>query len=864
MGRTTKFLAPLALTLAGAAGLAGACGGDDTATNAGTQNPTTAGGAAGMGGQSDGGGGSGAAGGSEGGGGSGPVFVLSRPSKSGTIDINGDDSLVAMVNRGDDSVSIFTAGNNERLAKVDVGDEPSSVVFHPNGTTLYVANRAEQSLTVITGAETTTPTAAPFNNDPVGSEPTGIALSPTGKYLAVAEWAEGVVSLWDTATGDLVDAVAVKSPRALAFTNDGDTDDDDELLVVPEFFGAPNDGATDTSGPETSDQGRVGAVHAFALPALTETSAIALAPRPSRMLAATGVSPDQVILDSGSSGGVMASPNQLWALAIAGNKIYLPSISVSADGPPNVGANIQPVVYVADLTRGAEDVSEVGSTNLARLVRDKVFTVNPDKLYLADLVDIGFAEEGVAYVLSRGDDVLQRVVYEPGNGVEIGMDGFPEQIVLSLPFELTTCRVPSGVVIAHDGANAYVNCVYDRDLGVVDLGDQALTATVESWPDPAGAAEISANDGFRFFHTARDRWSRMGYSDCASCHPDGLSDNVTWQFGTGPRQTPSLDGSFSKSDDKQRIFNWTGIFDEIHDFERNTRDTSGGVGAIVSVTSTLFCDTPSETQLSLSSGLGKPSKEVADNQLTICSFAWDDITAWVKTIRPPKALRAFEAADVDAGAQLFAQGKCNYCHGGSGWTVSRLYWVPDGDDGVNNSNAILSFNVPFARPASWPVTWNYDHLGVQIQNQRSPIADDGTGPPEATDIAPQRVSCVIRNVGTFGVQGNTTLTNALELKADGARAQGRGGFNVPSLYGLALSAPYLHHGQARTLVDLFADAAWVDHLKAAEPSFSPDAAEIEQLVAYLLSIDADSDEVPLPPTATFVADGCPATYGTPD
>ena len=29
------------------------------------------------------------------------------------------------------------------------------------------------------------------------------------------------------------------------------------------------------------------------------------------------------------------------------------------------------------------------------------------------------------------------------------------------------------------------------------------------------------------------------------------------------------------------MLNWTGIFDEIHDFELNTRGNSGGVGAIV-------------------------------------------------------------------------------------------------------------------------------------------------------------------------------------------------------------------------------------------------------------------------------------------
>src|SRR6185369_10874731 len=55
-------------------------------------------------------------------------------------------------------------------------------------------------------------------------------------------------------------------------------------------------------------------------------------------------------------------------------------------------------------------------------------------------------------------------------------------------------------------------------------------------------------------------------------------------FARGPRQTVSLDGTFASKDaTDQRIFYWTAIFDEVADFEGNTRGISGGVGAIVSV-----------------------------------------------------------------------------------------------------------------------------------------------------------------------------------------------------------------------------------------------------------------------------------------
>ena len=59
-----------------------------------------------------------------------------------------------------------------------------------------------------------------------------------------------------------------------------------------------------------------------------------------------------------------------------------------------------------------------------------------------------------------------------------------------------------------------------------------------------------------------------GWGSCAACHIDGLTDNVTWYFARGPRQSTSLDGSFdSANGDDQRIFNWTAIFDEVADFD---------------------------------------------------------------------------------------------------------------------------------------------------------------------------------------------------------------------------------------------------------------------------------------------------------
>jgi DNA-binding beta-propeller fold protein YncE len=744
-----------------------------------------------------------------GGGGAPPVYVLPRASKSGAIDVSPDDSLVAMVNPADDSMSVFTTADNTRLSKVPTGDEPSAVVIHPDGTTAFVANRADATVVKITGIDTGSPSVS----DPieVGSEPTGLALSPTGARLFVAEWAEGRVSVIDTAQMAIVDSIDTpRNPRALAVTNSGDEDESDERLIVPEFFGDRVDGG------ETSNTGRTGLVRTYSLADLSEGESITFAP-----------------LDSGfGEPTAMTSPNQLAAVAIAGGKIYVPSISASPAAPIAFNNNVQPVVYVASLESNSEDLSNVGTKNLAALVRDAL-PQGETRFFLADLIDVAMVGDNIAYVLSKGSDVVQRVEYNTATGAQIGST-FNKQIEIgTAPAGAPAgCQVPIGIATNHEGKRAYVNCWVSRRLGVIDLTMQQQTTTVESFNPPQSEEEIAVNRGQRFFFTGRGRWSSEGWSSCGSCHPDGLTDNITWSFGAGPRQSTSLDGSFSKGSGPQlqRIFNWTGIFDEVHDFERNTRGTSGGLGAITTSTmcGTLTSETASAVPGPPNGLLGQPVKEIQDTQANNCTTDWNDIEAYMRTIRAPRALRSVDADAVARGAQLFDDGGCAKCHGGSGWTVSRRFFTPSSTNNLNLLQASFPAQ-PF--PNGFPGAWNEHSFEIALE--------------PGTNIAPLQVACAIRNVLTFGVPGDATATDALENKDSGAVAQGQKGYNVPSLYGLAVGAPYLHHGQAATLQELFSDARWSEHLQAGNQVFVPDAADIDDLVAFLLSIDASAEEKPI-------------------
>ncbi len=789
--------------------------------------------------------------------------VLQKPSRSSTITLSDDGALVAMVNPEDGSLSVFSTADNTRLSRVATGGSPASVVIGLDNKTAFVSNRADGTVVRVSGIDGGSPQVDATIQ--VGSEPIGLALSPTGKQLFVAEFAESRVAVIDTASLAITSTIEVDRPRALMVTNDLDPSDDNETLVVAEYFGR--------AVAEAKDDGRAGFLRLFSLADL-------LNPKSIRFDA----------IDSGFAKGgvatnptVKTSPNQLGAIALANGRAYVTSVSASPEAPARFDNNVFPVVYVADLASTTEVRDGSGTVNLAKKIVDAVpsGTVDKPRFIPGDLADLDFVPESqVAYAVGRAGDVMVRVTF--GSDVEIGSTQ-NKLIDLAGNDTIGKCQGPTGVAIDAAHQRAYVNCWITRRLAIVDLAAQSMASTVEAASLPTDALAASVQRGKRFYFTGRGRWSNAGgngakggegWSSCGSCHPDGLTDNMTWVFAAGPRQTTSQDGSFSHGPgtQKQRILNWTGIFDEHHDFERNTRDVSGGLGAITTAASAADCNQlDKEQQVSLAGigGMQKPLKELADDPAcALCGHKdWDDIENFVKTVQPVKARRAADEAQVARGRQLFIDGGCAKCHGGSGWTVSRRYFAP------SSATMTSLAQSPFTIPSFFPSTWMYnaDASGTkrtQISAQPAIASADATGPAEPAPIAIAEAACTLRNVGTFGVPGDTTKTDELEQRpANGAlvRAQGRGGYNVPSLYGLALGAPYLHHGQAPSLDDLLTNSAWQFHTNAGNANFSltlAGAGKVDDLVAFLLSIDATTPEIAVPTDGATAGsfDACPLQF----
>jgi hypothetical protein len=626
-------------------------------------------------------------------------------------------------------------------------------------------------------------------------------------------------------------------------TNDGDGDDDDESIFVTEFFGQDDpDVDFATLGDAFFDVRRQGVVYRFDSATHTVADPITLA-----AVESTG------FLDSaGNDTGCF--PNQLYAAELNNDRLYVTSVCASPLGPAGGGgANARTKVHgllsVVDVATGTEIVDE--RVLLTRAWQDLYDSqgVPDDATRRFPLIpnDIAFFPgTNIAYITAYGADALFRLEFAAdGSLAEVGA---PIRSFINLADGPNPGRLPVGVAIPNFPRALMAN-ENTRNLSFVDLSVQLTADAIPTAPPPAPGEETEINTGRRFFATGLARWSLNGqaWNSCEGCHPDGLTDNVSWFFPTGPRQSVSLEGSFD-GQGEQRVFNWTAVRDEVSDFELNTRGISGGVGALVHALGPLSVDqriTFDGTQnpgfvstLDSQANLNGSTEQVLFGDLdgvdangdpvVIASVLedWDFITKWIETVEAPAAPRNLDQTDVDDGRVLFQTAGCAGCHGGPNWTISERFYVPD--QTVSGIGGTLD-------------TQTYD-LGT-LPPQLNPHAAAGPAPLREGG----EIKCVLRDVGTYPAAGTDGIApNGVvvsERRQDMVTpAAGVNGFNPPSLLGVGAGAPYFHGGNARTLEEVF-DPAFTPHTRALSAIFSPNAQQVRKLVAFMSSIDDDTPPV---------------------
>lgn len=193
-------------------------------------------------------------------------------------------------------------------------------------------------------------------------------------------------------------------------------------------------------------------------------------------------------------------------------------------------------------------------------------------------------------VLSLGDRpsrqcVLPRAVAtRPSKGTMYvacaGIDAIVEMDTRGLDpsrLELRRFQVPSGPMgVAVDDANglAVVWSQFDPGVTILKLDDPAVVpVSVAVRYTPSASVRQLAEGRKMFHHTDDPRIASDGIA-CASCHPDGREDSLTWATPDGPRQTIMLAGRQTGSSP----YGWAGKFDNLPDYVHETFRRLGGSG----------------------------------------------------------------------------------------------------------------------------------------------------------------------------------------------------------------------------------------------------------------------------------------------
>lgn len=599
-----------------------------------------------------------------------------------------------------DGLGVFDADTGDRLHFVKVGSDPRGVALTPNGSTLLVANMGSGTVSVIDAD-----TLSVSRTVAVGVEPFGIAVDPTGTWAYVSlSGDEGLVQL-RVADGTIERRVRVAGkPRGLAIW----TDRSSRKLFVTHF--APQ---RDPGEPEATLASLRPIVTVLDLPGLTNARQIILPPVESGTLPA-------------------AAPTLMQSAVPRGDRIYLPSFGATPEQP-------------TDLVKRDRPLMQFETTVQALLTVLDARTESPIEGETANLSSPGQPfngpygiafDDGTAFIAMYGNDGVARF--------ELGL-GQPPRVVdrWRSTQDLATGVNPRGIVVDTVRKLAYTVNFSSGNLSVLDYTQNAEVARTPLGPRSADRLTQTARWGKEWFYTTNRVASAANFwIACATCHPDGRSDGVTWAFPQGPRSTPHIAGSPHTTP-----LHFDGDRDELDDFEHTIRDLQGG--------------------FSLVNGPIPP--EVGDPLIPM-DTPWDYITEYVLSgVDAPRAPGSIGGEE--SGRRHFRDLGCTSCHGGPWFTLSRM--------------------------------------------------------PAQPTIVGRQVTDTLRNVGTRTDRDTV----------------GDGAFDPPTLWGVGQTAPYLHDGQAPDLMSVFANPTHLYAGLAVPPREALTAAQLNDLAAFVRSIDSRTPPV---------------------
>ena len=426
-------------------------------------------------------------------------------SVSSTIALTSDDRTLWVVNTDADSVTAIDPSTRATLAEVALGDTPTvdangryeppvkprALAILPDDSKVYVAAQTANKVFVLDAKSRSVVTSIS-----VGAAPVGIVAAPDGAFVYAISHEAAQVTKIDTKKDAVVATLGIgEHPWGASISADG------KLLYVSHLLlGA---------GITTID-----------LKSFTTVQQLALAEQPQDP---TNTVPQGVVRGVYS---VVPHPTSgvLWA----------PHLLLAIHTPEPI-LDFQSTVFPAIST-----VDPTGATEGPRLNFSPID--DPDGTgAFNDVVSgpraLAFSPDGRLALMADGqsEDVL---VFDANQEVEVGL-------IRPLPAAFL-----EGIAVDHAGLHAYVHGRNTENVVVLDLNAPGAMPAVAIDGDPISTLATDPmpadlRHGQRLFYTANSAAfpiTQNFWVACSSCHLEGDTDAVTWQFTVGPRDTPSNGG----------------------------------------------------------------------------------------------------------------------------------------------------------------------------------------------------------------------------------------------------------------------------------------------------------------------------------
>ncbi len=402
---------------------------------------------------------------------------------------NGQELWVACEASG--TVAIIDAASRQQAATLPVGGQPNDVCFSPDGRRAFVSNRLDDSVSVVDTAKRQV-----IATLEAGDEPHGVLVDRQGRHLYVLNTSIDSVSVFDLETLKETKRLSLsRSPWSLAQSPDGR-----QILV------------THALSRFVADR----------TPSMSEVTVIDAE--------TAQVEERRVVKAANLLQGVAWHPSGRYALiTLLRTKNLVPMTRI------NRGWTI---------TNGLGILWQDGTIDQVLLDRNDLCFPDPSDVCITPdgkhaLVTSSSSDRVAVLDLQKLEALLKAA--SPRDRKQV----IPNHLGKSAEYVLAHIPVracPKGIVCSQDSHTAYVACMLDDTVDVLDLSALRVAQHV----DLQGDTELSKRRrGERLFHHARITFRRQ--FSCSTCHPDGHIDNIVYDIeddglGMGPIDNRTLRG----------------------------------------------------------------------------------------------------------------------------------------------------------------------------------------------------------------------------------------------------------------------------------------------------------------------------------